>query len=62
LERHFDDTRSIEYDRNTFIIQATALDIGGKKSFSSMFMSRTNKIERLSLASSSRISNTIIKL
>jgi len=23
LERHFDDTRSVNYDRNTFIIQAT---------------------------------------
>jgi hypothetical protein len=25
LERHFDDTRSVNYDRNTFIIQATDL-------------------------------------
>ena len=25
LERHFDDTRSINYDRNTFIIQATGV-------------------------------------
>ncbi len=23
LERHFDNTRSVNYDRNTFIIQAT---------------------------------------
>ncbi len=27
LERHFDDTRSVNYDRNTFIIQATDLQI-----------------------------------
>ncbi len=25
LERHFDDTRSVNYDRNTFIIQAKEL-------------------------------------
>ncbi len=25
LERHFDDTRSVDYDRNMFIIQATEL-------------------------------------
>ncbi len=26
LERHFDDTRSVNYDRNTFIIQATGVN------------------------------------
>ncbi len=25
LERHFDDTRSVNYDRNMFIIQATGV-------------------------------------
>ena len=27
LEHHFDDTRSVNYDRNTFIIQATDYEI-----------------------------------
>ncbi len=27
MERHFDDTRSVNYDRNTFIIQATGKDL-----------------------------------
>jgi hypothetical protein len=27
LERHFDDTRSVNYDRNTFIIQATVMKL-----------------------------------
>ncbi len=26
LERHFDDTRNVNYDRNTFIIQATGFN------------------------------------
>ncbi len=26
MERHFDDTRRVNYDRNTFIIQATDVD------------------------------------
>jgi len=30
LERHFDDTRSVNYDRNTFIIQATGLFVVGE--------------------------------